>query len=110
MWNTEETVARAALPASVMTYDPPRAKGPALSKRIDPTWIVIDSIENASHDRCVDLFRRTDDTFGFEEFRRDVEDAGAWTPVQYYSHAVYVSRDAAYDAASREVVWLRPAD
>jgi len=78
-----------------------------LSKRIDPSWIVIDSIENTSHDRCVDIFRRPDSSFGFEEFRRDVEDAGAWTPVQYYSHAVYASKDAARDAAVRSVVWLR---
>ena len=47
------------------------------SKRIDASWVVLDSIENREHDRCVDLFRRQDDTFGFEEFRRDVEDGGA---------------------------------
>jgi hypothetical protein len=80
-----------------------------MSKRIDPTWIVVDSLENASHDRCVDLFRRPDDSFGFEEFRRDVEDAGAWTPVQYYSHTIYPSEAAARDAAVRAVVWLREA-
>ena len=80
-----------------------------MSRRIDPSWIVIDSIENASHDRCVDIFRRPDETFGFEEFRRDVEDAGAWTPVQFYSHAVYASKDAARDSAVRSVIWMREA-
>jgi hypothetical protein len=77
-----------------------------MSKRIDKSWVVLDSIENGEHDRCVDLFRRPDDTYGFEEFRRDVEDAGAWTPVQYYSHAVYPSKAAALNAASTAVVWL----
>jgi hypothetical protein len=77
-----------------------------MSKRIDPSWIVVDSIENREHDRCVDLFRRPDGSFGFEEFRRDVEDAGMWTPVQYYSYASFPSRDAAHDAASRAVAWL----
>jgi hypothetical protein len=80
-----------------------------MSKRIDPSWIVIDSIENSAHDRCVDLFRRPDGTHGFEEFRRDVEDGGAWTPVQYFSHAAWPSRDAALRAAVQAVVWLNDA-
>ncbi len=70
---------------------------------------VFRSIENSDHDRCVDLFQRPDGTFGFEEFRRDVEDAGAWTPVQYYSDAVYATDAAALDAAARAVSWLSEA-
>lgn len=80
-----------------------------MSKRIDPSWTVVDSIENAEHDRCVDVFHRPDATFGFEEFRRDVEDAGAWTPVRFYSHAAFLSREAALDAATQAVVWLDAA-
>jgi hypothetical protein len=80
-----------------------------MSKRIDPSWTVVDSIENNEHNRCVDLFRRPDGTFGFEEFRRDAEDAGAWTPVQYYSHAAWPSREAALSAATRAVIWLNAA-
>jgi hypothetical protein len=53
--------------------------GPNMSARIDKSWVVSDSIENREHDRCVDLFRRPDGTFGFEEFRRDLEDASTWT-------------------------------
>jgi hypothetical protein len=77
-----------------------------MSRRIDPSWIVFNSIENREHDRCVDLFRRPDGTYGFEEFRRDVEDAGAWTPVQYYSHASYPSKATALSAAALSVAWL----
>lgn len=80
-----------------------------MSRRIDKSWLVFDSIENAEHDRCVDLFRRPDGSFGFEEFRRDVEDAGAWTPVAYYSSATYASRDAAVAAALSKVIWLGKA-
>jgi hypothetical protein len=68
--------------------------------------LVYESIENDQHDRCVDLFERSDKTFGFEEFRRDVEDAGVWTPVRYYGYAVYPSRDAAFAAAIKAVGWL----
>ena len=77
-----------------------------MSKRIDRSWVVFVSIENDAHDRCIDVFYRPDGTFGFEEFRRDVEDAGAWTPVQYYSGAVHASCDEAFDAAERSVSWL----
>jgi hypothetical protein len=80
-----------------------------MSRRIDKSWVVLRSIENDEHDRCVDLFRRPDGSFGFEEFRRDVEDAGAWTPVAYYSGAAYSSMDDALSAAIKAVVWLEGA-
>jgi hypothetical protein len=77
-----------------------------VSQRIDKSWVVFASIENDVHDRCVDFFCRPDLTFGFDEFRRDVEDAGAWTPVQYFSATAYLTPDEAYDAAERLVPWL----
>ena len=80
-----------------------------MAKRIDKSWIIFDSIENDEHNRCVDLFERPDGTFGFEEFRRDVEDAGAWTPVQYYSSAVYPEKATTLSAAVEAVVWLTEA-
>ena len=80
-----------------------------MSRRIDKSWVVFDSVENAEHDRCVDLFRRPDGSFGFEEFRRDVEDAGAWTPVAYYSARTYDTAEAAQAAATADVVWLGAA-
>ncbi|HVM80196.1 MAG TPA: hypothetical protein VMU06_14330 [Stellaceae bacterium] len=78
-----------------------------MSKRIDKSWTVFISIENAEHDRCVDLFSRPDGSFGFEEFRRDPEDAGEWTPVRYYSGSVFASKASALDAALGSVTWLR---
>jgi len=80
-----------------------------MSQRIDKSWTVFNSLENAAADRCVDLFRRPDGSYGFEEFRRDVEDRGAWTPVAYYSGAVYATEAAALDAARRKVSWLADA-
>jgi hypothetical protein len=80
-----------------------------MSQRIDPSWIVFDSVENAEHDRCVDFFSRPDGTFGFEEFRRDVEDRGAWTPVDFYSWRPFADRAAAEEAARKAVVWLSEA-
>lgn len=80
-----------------------------MSERIDKSWTVFRSIENADHDRCVDLFKRPDGTFGFEEFRRDVEDAGRWTPVQGYAALSYRDHRAAQAAAINAVLWLGKA-
>jgi hypothetical protein len=77
-----------------------------MSKRIDKSWVVFTSIENLEANRCIDLFLRPDGTYGFEEFRRDPEDAGAWTPVQYYSATAYVSKKDALTAAMSAVIWL----
>jgi hypothetical protein len=77
-----------------------------VSKRIDKSWTVFVSVENAEHDRCVDIFSRADGSYGFEEFRRDIEDRGHWTPVQHYSDASYVAPADALDAAERSVLWL----
>lgn len=80
-----------------------------MSRRIDKSWLVFDSVENADHYRCVDLFSRPDGSFGLEEFRRDVEDAGAWTPVRFYSGASFATQQAALEAAVQAVVWLAAA-
>ena len=77
-----------------------------MSMRIDPSWTVYASVEDAFHERCVDLFERPDGTFGFEEFRRDFEDQGRWTAVQYYSGKRYPSREEAWAAARATVTWL----
>jgi hypothetical protein len=80
-----------------------------MSRRIDPSWTVFVSVENPEHDRCVDIFSRPDGSFGFEEFRRDVEDGGAWTPVQYYSGVLYASSTDAVGTAEKQVPWLSDA-
>ena len=80
-----------------------------MARRIDKSWVVLASPENAEHTRCVDFFRRPDGSFGFEEFRRDPEDGGAWTPVAYFSGDRYASLEAARMAAERAVSWLAAA-
>ena len=77
-----------------------------MSQRLDKSWVVLDSFENFEGSRCVDLFRRPDGTFGFEEFRRDPEDAGLWTPVGYFSGKDFSSRELAIAAAQKAVTWL----
>jgi hypothetical protein len=68
--------------------------------------MVLASYENADHNRCVDVFERPDGTFGFEEFRKDPEDMGRWTPVAYFSATGYPTSDEARLAATRLVPWF----
>ncbi|MGB7050774.1 MAG: hypothetical protein WBG41_04330 [Acidimicrobiales bacterium] len=56
----------------------------------------------------MDVFSRPDGTFGFEEFRRDPEDMGAWTPVSYFSGREYWTEGEAVAEAISLVPWLGP--
>lgn len=77
-----------------------------MSSRLDKSWTVLASHQTPEADRCVDVFSRPDGTFGFEEFRRDPEDMGTWTPISYYSRDEYPTADAAQIAAQQAVPWL----
>ena len=77
-----------------------------MSSRLDKSWRVLASHQPPEADRCVDVFSRPNGTFGFEEFRRDPEDMGAWTPVSYCSSREYPTADAARAAAKKAVPWL----
>lgn len=67
---------------------------------------VLDSIENRPGDHCVDFFVREDGTFGFEEYRRDPEDASGWFSLHHYSHLVFNTRDEAVVEANLKVAWM----
>jgi hypothetical protein len=77
-----------------------------MSARLDPSWKVLASPSTPAVDRCVDIFSRPDGTFGFEEFRRDPEDMGAWTPIGYYSAREFSTEEHALGAARVAVLWL----
>jgi hypothetical protein len=79
---------------------------PSASSRLDKSWMVLASHQTPEANRCVDLFSRPDGTFGFEEFRRDAEDLGAWTPIRYFSGHEYATEADAVEAARRAIPWL----
>jgi hypothetical protein len=64
------------------------------------------SIETPDGGRCVDLFRRHDGSFGFEEYRRDPEDGSGWYPVGRHAGAIFASEAGALAEARRLVGWL----
>jgi hypothetical protein len=67
---------------------------------------VVTSVNAPGESRCVDVFRRPDGSFGFEEYRRDAEDARGWFAVGFFGEQVFESAEAALAAARRAVVWL----
>jgi len=67
---------------------------------------VLQSLENATAERCVDIFVRPDGTFGFEEFRRDFEDCGRWQSLNRFSRHVSDSEAHALTMARKYVAWL----
>ena len=70
--------------------------------------MVLASYQTEEVNRCVDVFSRPNGTFGFEEFRRDPEDMGAWTPVSYFSGREYPTLEDAVAAAKIGVLWVGP--
>lgn len=72
-----------------------------------PKHNVLRSIQHPDGDRCVDLFVRPDASFGFEVYRRDVEDMRGWFPIGTQAQAVYATQALALRAALQEVRWLR---
>jgi len=64
------------------------------------------SIETPDGTRCVDLFRRPDTSFGFEEYRRDPEDTSGWFPIGFHGDAIFPTEAAALAEARRHVAWL----
>jgi hypothetical protein len=68
--------------------------------------LVLASLENDDGSRCVDIFARADGRFGFEEYRRDPEDQGRWSPCGTNAHRVFATRAEAEAAARAAVAWL----
>ena len=79
-----------------------------MSSRLDKSWLVLASHQTFEADRCVDIFKRPEGTFGFEEFRRDPEDMGLWTPISYFSGWEYPTEEETIDAACKAAPWLGP--
>jgi hypothetical protein len=67
------------------------------------------SINLQGENRCVDLFMRPDGTFGFEEFRRDIEDNRGWFPIGFFGDRVFDSEEDALLEARSKVSWLNDA-
>ena len=72
--------------------------------------LVMKSIETPGDGHCADFFRTPDNSFGFEEYRRDAEDGAGegrgWHPIGYPAGGRYPTEEAATAAAGAAVPWL----
>ncbi len=69
--------------------------------------LVLQSIETADGDRCVDIFRRDDGSYGFEGYRRDAEDTSGWFRVTQFGAQKFESEAAALAVAQDVFPWLK---
>lgn len=74
-----------------------------------PRNLVLQSIETAEGDRCVDIFERPDGSFGLEGYRRDAEDTSGWFRVTQFADHRFESEAEAIEAAGRIFPWARSA-
>ena len=70
---------------------------------------VLRSVNTPDGGRCVDVFMRPDGSYGFEEFRRDAEDAKGWFAIGGHAGKVLDSEQAAFDQALVFISWLKDA-
>ena len=68
---------------------------------------VVQSVNASGDALCVDFFRRADDSFGYEEYRRDVESAEGWFPIGFHSQRIFGTLQLARKDALFRVAWLQ---
>lgn len=70
--------------------------------------VVCESTEDEDGRRCVDIFRRADGSFGFEEYVREPEDNRGWQPSGFTGHLRFETFKQAQRKAADFVGWYRP--
>ena len=68
--------------------------------------VVVRSINNFDKSRCIDIFKREDNSFGYEEYRRDLETNEGWYKIGFLEHLIFTNEEEAYTSASENILWL----
>ena len=68
--------------------------------------IVVRSINNFDKNRCIDIFKREDNSFGYEEYRRDAETNEGWYTVGFLEELIFTKEEEAYTNACKNILWL----
>ena len=67
---------------------------------------VLASLEDSTRTSCVDIFLRADGTFGFEEYRANLDSGVGWQSLARFSHLIFASGEEALREAQRVIPWL----
>ena len=68
---------------------------------------VVSSINSDDDRYCVDFFKRKDGTFGFEEYRRDIEDYNQWFKIGSFDVLFFSTYENILNAALTKINWLK---
>jgi len=68
---------------------------------------VLRSIETPDGGRCVDIFVRPDGSFGFEEYRREIEDGRGWFPIGFHAEKSFATEQETLNQALKAIPWLK---
>ena len=69
--------------------------------------VVINSINNDDNNLCIDFFIRNNNTFGYQEYRKDPENISEWYRTGNYDYKVFLNKDDAYHDAKKTIVWFK---
>ena len=69
--------------------------------------VVINSINNDDNNLCIDFFIRNNNTFGYQEYRKDPENTSEWYRIGNYDYKVFSNKDDAYHDAKKTIVWFK---
>lgn len=67
---------------------------------------VIQSINAPDGFVCVDVFCRSDGSFGFDEFRRDPEDNRGWYSIGHHGSLKFATQEEARAKAKETINWF----
>ena len=68
---------------------------------------VILSVNNDEGNLCLDIFIRENNTFGFEEYRKDPEANEGWFKIGFFEEVTnFTSENDAFDEACEIIPWL----
>ncbi|MEH6646388.1 hypothetical protein [Sulfitobacter sp.] len=67
---------------------------------------VIQSVNGPDGFVCVDVFRRPDGSFGFDEFRRDPEDNRGWYSIGHHGSLIFANEVEARAKAKETINWF----
>jgi hypothetical protein len=68
--------------------------------------VVIRSFNLDGETQCVDIFRRPDGAYGFEEYRREPEDGRGWFAIGHYSSRSFNRESDAMMNAKASISWF----
>ena len=76
-------------------------------KTIYKKCAVTRSINNDEGLLCVDIFRREDNTYGFEEYRKDPEVNEGWFKIGFFEEVTrFDTENDAFNGACKTICWL----